>query len=380
MADVLPISLTISPSSGAGFDALEALQNIPLVLIIADKLGEVIFVNIAAEQFFLSSSRLLKTNGLDAIFGQKENLKLHINQVATNQSSITLRQVEVEKTPKENILSDISLTTFAGLLNSAEPLVLITMQPHDKKYKATANNAQHVASLADMLAHEVKNPLSGIRGAAQLLEQNADEEDKKLTQIICQECDRIRTLVESMEHFSSEQELDFSGVNIHHVLDHVIEVSKVGFASSINIQTIYDPSLPLVRANYDALVQVILNLVKNAAESIEIEGRAGRGEITIKTAYSHGGNTKENQSFSSVFAPIEITIHDNGTGIPKALLGNLFEPFVTRKKVGKGLGLALVDKLLNLHQASIFAENTAVGAQFKLYLPLFSDNEGRAKS
>ncbi len=375
MADVLPIALPVEPV-GEGFDALEALQNLPLVMFVADSAGNIIFSNVAAEHFFLSSSRSLKVNGLSGVFGDVTALKQHIHEVATSQSGITLHQIEIEKTPKENVLMDVKLASFASQPNGAEPLVLISIHSVGGGLQTTTDNSKNVASLADMLAHEVKNPLSGIRGAAQLLEQNANNEDKKLTEIICRECDRIRSLVESMEHFSDEQALEFDGVNIHHVLDHVLAVSKAGFASDVNIQTVYDPSLPLVRANHDALVQVLLNLVKNAAESIELAGKAGRGEIIIKTAYRHGGSTAGkpllNPSLTLALAPIEISIHDNGTGIPETLLNSLFEPFITRKKVGKGLGLALVQKILNLHHSSIVAENTGSGAQFRLYLPLYT--------
>lgn len=371
MADILPINSKVGNAAVQTFDPLEALQNIPLVTFVVDETGAIVFANIAAEHFFLISNRQLKANGLGFIFSDEAVLKNHIKNVVESQGVVTLRQFEIEQTPRAKTIIDLNLTSFNSLANSNKPLVLLTINNSQMEHDSVDKNANNVASLADMLAHEVKNPLSGIRGAAQLLEQNAQDEDKKLTQIICQECDRIRLLVESMESFSDSQAFEFAGVNIHHSLDHVLGVAKAGFASNINIQTIYDPSLPLVRANHDALVQVLLNLVKNSAESIAMSDNAKRGEIIIKTAYSHGGAGSSVHNKSTVQTPIEITIHDNGTGIGDELLDTLFEPFVTRKKVGKGLGLALVQKLLNSHQARIFAENTATGAQFKLYLPIF---------
>lgn len=145
--------------------------------------------------------------------------------------------------------------------------------------------ARSVTGLASMLAHEIKNPLSGIRGAAQLLEQSVEDDDRALTRLICDETDRIVSLVDRMEVFSDERPVDRVPVNIHSVLDHVKAVAKAGFARNIKISENYDPSLPAVFANRDQLVQVFLNLVKNAAEAV---GDRQDGEIMLTTAYRPG--------------------------------------------------------------------------------------------
>ncbi len=142
--------------------------------------------------------------------------------------------------------------------------------------------ARSVTALAAMLAHEIKNPLSGIRGAAQLLETSVDDQDRTLTRLICDEADRIVKLVDRMEVFSDERPVEREPVNIHVVLEHVKKLSQSGFARHIRFVEEYDPSLPPVFGNRDQLVQIFLNLVKNAAEAIG--EHATDGEILLSTA------------------------------------------------------------------------------------------------
>jgi two-component system nitrogen regulation sensor histidine kinase GlnL len=201
--------------------------------------------------------------------------------------------------------------------------------------------ARGASAMAEMLAHEVKNPLSGIRGAAQLLEQNATEADRELCQLIQDEADRIRSLVDRMGMFS-DRPVDLAPVNIHQVLDHVKRVAQTGFAAHLRIAEEYDPSLPPVWGNRDLLVQILLNLVKNAAEAVD----PANGEIVLATAYHHGLRIALPGSRERVHLPLQVSIRDNGPGIPEAVRATLFEPFVTTKRGGQGLGLALAAKLV----------------------------------
>jgi two-component system, NtrC family, nitrogen regulation sensor histidine kinase GlnL len=176
--------------------------------------------------------------------------------------------------------------------------------------------ARSVTALAAMLAHEIKNPLSGIRGAAQLLEQSADEDDRTLTRLICDEADRIVKLVDRMEIFSDERPVEREAVNIHAVLEHVKRIAISGFARYIRIVEEYDPSLPPVFANRDQLVQVFLNLAKNAAESI---GDTTDGEIVFSTAYRPGVRLMAPGTNARVSLPLEFCVRDNGPGVPEEL-------------------------------------------------------------
>ena len=192
--------------------------------------------------------------------------------------------------------------------------------------------ARSVIALASMLAHEIKNPLSGIRGAAQLLEQSAADEDRTLTRLICDEADRIVKLVDRMEVFADERPVEREPVNIHVVLEHVKRLAQSGFARHIRFVEEYDPSLPPVLANRDQLIQVFLNLVKNAAEAIG--ENAIDGEIQMTTAFRPGVRLSLPGSRSRVSLPMEFCIKDNGPGVPADLLPHLFDPFVTTKTIG----------------------------------------------
>jgi len=217
----------------------------------------------------------------------------------------------------------------------------------------------------------VKNPLSGIRGAAQLLEASVAEADRELAVLIRDEADRIRALVDRMESFG-DRPVERSPVNIHRVLDHVCRLAGSGFASHIRISEAYDPSLPAVWGNRDQLVQVMLNLVKNAAEAIT---ESGEGEITLLTAYQHGVRVTVPGSRQRVEVPLLITIRDSGPGIAPEMQTQLFEPFVTGKPGGQGLGLALVAKIVGDHGGLIELESRPGRTEFRVSLPVAPSDE-----
>jgi two-component system nitrogen regulation sensor histidine kinase GlnL len=238
--------------------------------------------------------------------------------------------------------------------------------------------ARSVTALAAMLAHEIKNPLSGIRGAAQLLEQQASDEDRLLTRLICDEADRIVKLVDRMEVFGDQRPVEREKVNIHMVLDHVRRLAQSGFARQIRFIEEYDPSLPPVFANRDHLVQVFLNLVKNAAEAIG-EGAAD-GEIHLCTAFRPGVRLSlPGSSRSKVALPLEFSVRDNGPGVSDDLMPNLFDPFVTTKPSGTGLGLALAAKIIGDHGGIIECESQPRRTIFRVLMPMFTGDDAEPK-
>jgi two-component system nitrogen regulation sensor histidine kinase GlnL len=233
------------------------------------------------------------------------------------------------------------------------------------------NAARSVTAMAAMLAHEVKNPLSGIRGAAQLLEQDTDEAGRELTQLICDETDRIVALVDRMEAFSEHAPISRAEVNIHEVLDRVRKIGQSGFARHVRLTEEYDPSLPSVHGDRDLLLQAFLNLVKNAAEAAPESG----GEITLTTAYRHGLRLAVPGGEGRRHLPLMVAVADNGSGIPDHLKPHLFDPFVTTKRNGTGLGLALVAKVIGDHGGVIEFDSHPRRTVFRVFLPLFTPAE-----
>jgi two-component system nitrogen regulation sensor histidine kinase GlnL len=225
--------------------------------------------------------------------------------------------------------------------------------------------ARSLTAMAAMLAHEVKNPLSGIRGAAQLLEQDLPPAGQELTRLICEETDRIVALLDRMEDFADHRPIARGAVNIHEVLERVRRIAQSGFARHVRLIEEYDPSLPPVLGDRDLLVQVFLNLVKNAAEAVP----NADGEIVLTTAYRHGWHIRA-AGQDRRHLPLMVSVTDNGGGIPAELRPHLFDPFVTTKRNGSGLGLALVAKLVGDHGGVVECDSEPRRTVFRVFLPV----------
>ncbi|MCW2338017.1 two-component system nitrogen regulation sensor histidine kinase GlnL [Sphingobium sp. B2D3A] len=235
--------------------------------------------------------------------------------------------------------------------------------------RRTSMGVRSATGAAAMLAHEIKNPLSGIRGAAQLLEGDAGEATRPLTKLICDEVDRIAALIDRMQHFTSNQPLECRPENIYPLLDRAVELACAGFARNCTITRTYDPSLPFAQVNGDALVQIMLNLVKNAVEAVD--GMAD-GAVQVATAYRHGLSVMGARGKGAAPLQIEIQVIDNGPGVPDNIRDVLFNPFISNKRSGQGLGLALVDKLVRDMNGLVQYERDKVAGRsiFRVLLPM----------
>jgi len=343
--------------------SLWASLPVPALIVDADDL--IRDVNPAGETFLNASKKSLDgypiwdkifvDAPLEAAFGRVRggHAPLFVNMVDVGTGSRKPVSCDVQiaplSDPPDHVLVLLGIRELAGRLDRA---------------LSSKSAAKSAIGLAEMLAHEIKNPLAGITGAAQLIGMNANGEDRALTDLIVSETRRILKLLEQVEDFGNARPPERRAVNIHDVLDRARKSAAVGCAAHMEIADEYDPSLPPAWADPDRLQQVFLNLLENAAQA----GSAG-GAIKLRTFYELSLKVRRRDG-SGGAAPLHIEVIDDGPGIPPGIAADIFEPFVSGRENGTGLGLALISKIVSDHDGWIAVDSVPGRTVFRISLPV----------
>ncbi len=354
-----------APFKAAAFD----LNPEPIVVL--DGAGELAAANEAAQALFGQAFAQLSHGAFADGLTADSPLAGLIERCRRLDGPVRDRRVEITPLGYPTFEADV----LAAPIGAGGVLLDLRSRDRGREVGADTPNLLAAAGLGRMLAHEIRNPLAGIRGAAQLLRSGLGPEDIPLAQLIIDETDRIGRLVDRMEAFSEDAAPHRKAVNIHRVLDRVRTLAASGLADGLVLHETYDPSLPPVWGEEDQLIQLFLNLVKNAAEAAHGRGD-GRGEITISTSYRHGARVRPKEGGPLAEAPLEVRITDNGPGAPADLRDHLFEPFVTSKPAGAGLGLALVAKVAAAHGGLVDFESEPGRTVFRVLLPVVKGETG----
>jgi two-component system, NtrC family, nitrogen regulation sensor histidine kinase GlnL len=364
------VNIPLNPSANAPPDVSILVDALPNPLLVLDDKDRIHFANSAAEDFFQAGkATLLRANFADVM----PLASPAFNAIAeARQSGGIVNEYSISAgTPRFGSERNVDLQ--AVLVHEQPGFVIVMLLERSMAHKIDRqlthrNAARSVSGMAAMLAHEIKNPLAGIRGAAQLIEPTLSGEDRPLARLICEEADRIRDLVDRMEVFSDERPPEREPVNIHAVLERVKALSLASMHQPIAIKEEYDPSLPPVMGSRNQLIQVFINLLKNAVEAIESDGSGG--EIHLSTAFRPGVRLSIAASGERVTLPLEVCVRDTGPGVPADLRPHLFDPFITTKPGGRGLGLALVAKIVRDHGGIIECVPHERGTTFRVLLPM----------
>lgn len=359
----------------------EWINTIPAGVIVFDEEDQIVFVNPSAETFFSTSAQQLRLMSIEDLFGPNSavgglfqqarltsmpiaefDVQIMLPRAGTVQASVTVVPVLEANgnQPNGDMILQFSTTSIAHRI---------------EQQMRRQGAARSTAGMVAVLAHEVRNPLAGIRGAAQIIESSVSGEERELTQLIADEVDRISNLIERIDVFAEIGPAPEKPVNIHEALARARRVlESSGALAELNFQEVFDPSLPLVRGDFEGLVQIFLNLIKNAADAARIGGK----EILIKTAFRHGLRLAADGRREWGALPIEVSVQDNGPGIPKELQSDIFDPFVTTKPGGHGLGLAVVAKIVGDHAGAVEFESEPFRTIFNVHLPIFYEPENRS--
>lgn len=335
------------------------------VMIFGSENLDICWMNQTAEEWIGQSSRALLGKPLGTVLRSSKDIKAAAARCLLEETAVSLRGFIVQRADMPDERCHLTLFPTQGRIGLL--VSLLAAQPNDAR-----TNELAVSAMGRMLAHEIKNPLAGINGAAQLLlDDVTSEEGRALIKLIGSEIDRIRRLTDRMETLGDRDPENVCLVNIHEVLRDARQLVQSSANANIVFTEAYDPSLPETLGDRDTLMQAILNVMKNAGEAIELSGK--NGEIILETAFRSGVSRKLASGERGQSLPIEIRIIDNGPGIPQAIRDQIFQPFVTNKPSGQGLGLALVAKVAAAHGGLVEVRSRPGKTVFSILLPMLTE-------
>ena len=339
--------------------------SLPFPTLLVDQAATILEANPAAETFLNTSQKALRGQPVFDRLAIEAPMEEALTRVRANQSPLNINDVDVTTGDRP----PLQCTVHLAPMHDNPDIVMLILSPRELadrlgRSMGAKTAARSAIGMAEMLAHEIKNPLAGISGAAQLLSMNLTPEDQELTDLIVEETRRIVKLLEQVEQFGNLRPPDRKPVNIHDALDRARRSALVGFAAHMTIVEDYDPSLPPTFADSDQLMQVFLNLIKNAAEACK-----SGGTIRLHTFYDLSLRLRRKDGASAAL-PLQIEIIDDGPGIPPEIAANIFEPFVSGRENGTGLGLALVSKIITDHEGWITVDSAPGRTVFRVSLPM----------
>lgn len=349
-----------------------AFQSHPVPTLLVSGEGKVVDANQAAEALFNAGRASLVDRDLVSVMelGTPGGLARMLAQPETSAWAYAVELTVAKQAP---LYADIALGPIGKdgewRVLAIHPVPATGRMP----FRRPGSAARSAGGMAAMLAHEIKNPLSGIRGAAQLLGKGGSTSAAALSRLICGEVDRIAGLIDGMQSFTRNEPPPRTSINIYPAIGQARGIAAQGFASGVRFIEEFDPSLPRVLANHDSLVQILINLIKNACEAAEDKADLS---VRLTTAYRHGLSWDAGDGKGQQPLPVEIIVADNGPGVPEHLTEVLFDPFVSGKRDGQGLGLALVDKLVRDMGGVVQHDRKNGWTRFRLNLALARAGEG----
>jgi len=347
-------------------DAEQILAGLPDVVMTVNRLNQIGSANPSAETLFRTSAKNLIGHSVqsvlrfdsdrlnDVLLDSQANLAAH-NVSAYLRGRLDSVDFSIARLP---VSPDWRIISLRAKMNNL-----------DDNSGESSNGSNLGVNAPDVLGHEIKNPLAAIRGAAQLLSRKIDTDAKSHTGMIISEVDRIARLIERMQSLSTNQPAKLQSINIHALIDQVRKSIESGDRHKVLIVDNFDPSLPDVLADPDAMSQILFNLLSNAIAAVRVEEHP---KVEIITRFSFGGLISTKDEKGPVKLPIEVIIQDNGPGVPPDIKNDIFAPFITTKSEGQGLGLALVKKLVgDMHGRVKYDRQIEAGlTRFTLFLPM----------